>query len=82
MAGAVRSARYSFIVLSRHILPPARAESLMQAFYAAQPESGMALTLDERATIALLLGHGVIPIRTWGSFDDPELVVEIYGKNS
>ncbi|QHC36042.1 hypothetical protein [Komagataeibacter xylinus] len=50
----------------------------MQAFYAALPESGAALTINDRATIALLLRHDVIPVWTWGNFDDPEPVVEAW----
>lgn len=56
-----------------------RGAAWVQAFYAALPESDTVLTIDARVTIALLLRHGLIVVRTCGSFDDRELVVELYG---
>ncbi|MBV1831545.1 hypothetical protein HNW77_13085 [Komagataeibacter sp. AV436] len=41
--------------------------------------NGAALTIDDRATITLLLRHGAIAVRTWGDCDDPALVVELDG---
>ena len=53
----------------------------MQAFHAAVAERDAALTIDDRARLALLLGHGVMPIRTGEDFDDLALIVKLYGQH-